>query len=86
MAAQALAEPVQALQRALLRFVVQPLVAREAGAETDRLAQRIKRINLVADGTRDLLPVAVTARLIVEHLDAAATRTDPGGLGSHRAW
>ena len=53
-AAQPLAEAVHALERTLLRLLVEALLAVKAGAEPDRFAQRIERIDLVADGTRDL--------------------------------
>ena len=52
--AQPLAETMQALERALLRFLVEPLVARQPRAELDRLAQGVERIDLVADDAADL--------------------------------
>ncbi len=83
-----------AVRAALARTGVVPMRAdmTKPSAELDALLDALGRGGVptyvieLPDGTRDLLPVAVTARLIVEHLDAAATRTDPGGLGSHRAW
>ena len=45
---------IQAIERALLRILVELLVAREAGAETNGLAQGIEGVELVADDARDL--------------------------------
>ena len=53
-AAQTLAETIQAVERALLRFFIEALVAGQSGAKPDRLAQRIERVDLVPDGARHL--------------------------------
>jgi hypothetical protein len=53
-AAQALAEAIEAFERALLRILVELLVAREAAAEADGLAQGIEGVELVADDARYL--------------------------------
>ena len=52
--AQALAEALQAFERACLRIFVEPFLAVEAGAEADRLAQGIERVESVTDDARNL--------------------------------
>ena len=48
-AAQPLTKAVETFKRALLRILLKAFVTRQACAQTDRLAQRIKRIDLVSD-------------------------------------
>ena len=53
-AAQTLAKAVETFKRALLRILLEAFVTCQTRAQTDRLAQRIKRIDLVADDAYDL--------------------------------
>ena len=62
-AAQPLAEALQAGQRPLLRVVVDALVLVQPRAQPHRLAQRIERIDLVADDARHLAVEAVGAEI-----------------------
>ena len=74
--AQALAKPPHAVERAGLRIFVQAFLAVEAGAETDRLAQRIQRVDLVTDDTRNL------------QVERVGTEIDcgEGGVNRHVIW
>ena len=53
-AAQPLAEALQAIECAALRIFVEALLAIEPGAEADRFAQGIERVDLITDDTRTL--------------------------------
>jgi hypothetical protein len=52
--AQALAEALQAFERARLRIFVEAFLAVQTGAEANRLAQGIERVELVTDDARNL--------------------------------
>ena len=74
--AQALAETLQAVERAGLRIFVEAFLAVEAGAEADRLAQRIQRVELITDDARNL------------QVERVGTEIDcgEGGVNRHVIW
>jgi hypothetical protein len=61
--AQALAEALERVQRALLRGLVEAFVGGDARGQAHRLAQRVERIDLVVDDAGDLESKTVGAEI-----------------------
>ena len=62
-AAQSFAEALQAGERALLGCGIEQLVLAEAGAEPHGLAQRIERVDLIADDPGDLAMEGIASEI-----------------------